>query len=124
MLLTSTDQQKSILQTFVSSLSPSELVADQNKKSSCLQVAPSFLNLDPFNVQIPGLLGVHELHVWQLVGNKNVASMHIKCSDSDSYETAAEKIRRLLHEEGIHSTTIQPEFVKVGDMTPVKVDRQ
>lgn len=62
--------------------------------------------------EIEGILGIHELHIWQLVGRKNIASMHVKCRNAQEYEILSVKIKEFLHNEGIHSTTIQPEFVQ------------
>lgn len=39
------------------------------------------------------------------------ASAHIRCQSPDDYMNIANKIKRFFHNEGIHSTTIQPEFV-------------
>lgn len=39
------------------------------------------------------------------------ASAHITCRSPDEYMNIANKIKRFFHNEGIHSTTIQPEFV-------------
>lgn len=40
-----------------------------------------------------------------------LASAHITCRSPDDYMNIANKIKRFFHNEGIHSTTIQPEFV-------------
>ena len=63
--------------------------------------------------QIDGVQAVHEFHVWQLAGNRVVASAHIRVSNLQEYIPLAEKIKNLFHNEGIHSTTIQPEFSEV-----------
>jgi len=56
---------------------------------------------------------VHEFHVWQLAGNRIIASAHILCHDQADYMRIASDVKRFFHNEGIHSTTIQPEFVDV-----------
>lgn len=61
--------------------------------------------------QINGVLAVHELHVWQLAGDRIIASAHIRCLNLKDYMRIAEKVKEFFHNEGIHSTTIQPEFV-------------
>ena len=61
-----------------------------------------------------GIHGVHECHIWQLAGSRLVASAHIRCQGIDEYMSLAAKIKTLFHNEGIHSTTIQPEFVNVS----------
>lgn len=64
-------------------------------------------------LQMSGILAVHEFHVWQLAGNRVIASAHIRCHNPQEYMTLAGKIKDLFHNEGIHSTTIQPEFAEV-----------
>ena len=61
--------------------------------------------------QIDGVLAVHEFHVWQLAGDRIIASAHIRCHNLHDYMQIAEKVKEFFHNEGIHSTTIQPEFV-------------
>lgn len=47
----------------------------------------------------------------QLIFQNVSASAHITCRSPDEYMGIANKIKRFFHNEGIHSTTIQPEFV-------------
>ena len=62
--------------------------------------------------QIEGVLSVHELHVWQFVGTKTIATIHIVTPlTGSSYMKMARKIQKLFHAHDIHSSTIQPEFV-------------
>jgi len=61
--------------------------------------------------QVPGVLAVHEFHVWQLSGSKIIASAHIRCHNLSEYMRIAEQVKDFFHREGIHSTTIQPEFI-------------
>lgn len=66
--------------------------------------------------ELPGILSCHHLHVWQLSDTKMIASLHVqvefdfKGEGSARYMQLARAIRRCLHEHGIHSSTIQPEF--------------
>ncbi|KAI9190234.1 Zinc resistance conferring protein [Blastocladiella emersonii ATCC 22665] len=84
-----------------------------------LQVAPEGLDLPAIRRKIgevPGVVGVHELHVWQLDNAKSVATVHIamlRDAEADYAATAA-AIKTLLHTVGIHSTTVQPEFLDDG----------
>ncbi|XP_060773878.1 proton-coupled zinc antiporter SLC30A1-like [Neoarius graeffei] len=64
--------------------------------------------------QINGVLAVHELHIWQLAGSRFIATAHIKCRDPASYMSVAKRMKAFFHDEGIHATTIQPEFVMVS----------
>ncbi|KAG1676665.1 Zinc transporter 1 [Nymphon striatum] len=61
---------------------------------------------------VDGVLAVHEFHVWQLAGDRIIASAHIRCRNLTDYMKIAEKVKEFFHNEGIHSTTIQPEFVE------------
>ncbi|KAF2631513.1 cation efflux protein [Macroventuria anomochaeta] len=61
---------------------------------------------------IPGVLSVHELHVWRLDQRKAIASAHVVVSDPDveSFMRKAKVISECLHAYGIHSATLQPEL--------------
>ncbi|KAF1361590.1 cation efflux protein [Lizonia empirigonia] len=61
---------------------------------------------------IPGVLSVHELHVWRLDQRKAIASAHVVVSDRDveSFMMKAKVISECLHAYGIHSVTLQPEL--------------
>jgi len=79
-----------------------------------LQGVPDYINLDDIKgeiLKIEGVMGIHELHVWQLISAKLVASVHITCLHSDDFMDIAHRIKTVLHKHRIHSTTIQPEFV-------------
>ncbi|XP_078086590.1 calcium/manganese antiporter SLC30A10-like [Mustelus asterias] len=79
-----------------------------------LQMVPSGIKLHDLDAKlcaVDGVHGVHELHIWELAGGKNIASLHVKCLDASSYKTAALRIREIFHNAGIHSVTIQAEFL-------------
>jgi zinc transporter 1 len=67
---------------------------------------------------VEGVLAVHEFHVWQLAGNRIIASAHIRCLNLRDYMRIAEEVKSFFHNEGIHSTTIQPEFVEFEEISP------
>ncbi|MCJ1478918.1 hypothetical protein MMC13_007602 [Lambiella insularis] len=84
-----------------------------------LQAVPAGISVDEIKEDIerlPGILGCHHLHVWQLSDTKLVASLHVqvefdfKHEGSARYMALAKGVRHCLHEYGIHSSTIQPEF--------------
>lgn len=84
-----------------------------------LQAVPAGISVDDIKEDIeelPGILSCHHLHVWQLSDDKVVASLHVqvefdfKSEGSARYMLLARQVRRCLHEYGIHSSTIQPEF--------------
>lgn len=47
-----------------------------------LQSVPDHINMDELErkllKQIDGVMGIHELHVWQLAGDRIIATAHIK----------------------------------------------
>lgn len=79
-----------------------------------LQTVPKQIDMERLNerlLQLQGVLAIHELHIWQLAGSRIIATAHIKCQDPTSYMEVAKRIKDFFHNEGIHATTIQPEFV-------------
>lgn len=60
--------------------------------------------------QMDGVHGVHEFHLWQLTTNRLILSAHITCDNMQEYMTIASRAKEIFHDEGVHSTTIQPEF--------------
>ncbi|KAF1946342.1 zinc homeostasis factor 1 [Clathrospora elynae] len=84
-----------------------------------LQAVPENLSIDDITDDITSLAGIiscHHLHVWQLSDTKLIASLHVqvdfdfKGQGSARYMDLARQVRQCLHEYGIHSSTIQPEF--------------
>lgn len=79
-----------------------------------LQTVPKQIDIHQLNdrlLKLEGVLAIHELHVWQLAGSRIIATAHIKCQDPTAYMDVAKRIKDCFHDEGIHATTIQPEFV-------------
>lgn len=85
-----------------------------------LQTVPTHIQIDSLQRKlldkIDGVLAVHEFHVWQLAGDRIIASAHIRCRNLHDYMQIAEKVKEFFHNEGIHSTTIQPEFIEPDDL--------
>lgn len=84
-----------------------------------LQAVPAGLSIDDIKddiTELDGIISCHHLHVWQLSDTKLIASLHVqvdfdfKGEGSARYMSLAREIRQCLHEYGIHSSTIQPEF--------------
>ena len=84
-----------------------------------LQAVPENLSIDDITediINLDGIVSCHHLHVWQLSDTKLIASLHVqvdfdfKGEGSARYMDLARQIRQCLHEYGIHSSTIQPEF--------------
>ncbi|KAF8424489.1 cation efflux protein [Tirmania nivea] len=99
-----------------------------------LQAVPKGISLEQVKediVSIKSVVSVHELHVWQLSDVKLIASLHIQVAfdpedqaggtDGGRYMKLAREIRKCLHAYGIHSSTIQPEYVK-PDGTRARMD--
>ncbi|MGH0114889.1 UNVERIFIED_CONTAM: hypothetical protein FKN15_065814 [Acipenser sinensis] len=61
-------------------------------------------------LKLPGVLAIHELHVWQLSESYTVALAHIHCSTAGSFPDLAVEIKELFRSVGVHSSTVQPEF--------------
>ncbi|KAJ8984426.1 hypothetical protein NQ317_012489 [Molorchus minor] len=85
-----------------------------------LQTVPTHIQVDAIQnkllEKVDGVLAVHEFHVWQLAGDRIIASAHIRCRNLSEYMKIAEKVKEFFHNEGIHSTTIQPEFIDYSDI--------
>jgi zinc transporter 1 len=81
-----------------------------------LQTVPTHIQVDDLENrlvrEVEGVLAVHEFHIWQLAGDRIIASAHIRCQNLADYIRVAERVKEFFHHEGIHSTTIQPEFVE------------
>lgn len=84
-----------------------------------LQAVPAGLSIDDIKddiTELNGIVSCHHVHVWQLSDTKLVASLHVQVAfdfqgdGSARYMALAREIRQCLHEYGIHSSTIQPEF--------------
>ncbi len=74
---------------------------------------------------ITGVNSVHDLHIWILSENLFVASLHVAVkSNPEEFMTWAKKIRSLLHDYGIHSATIQPEFIIDNGVEPQTINRK
>lgn len=59
---------------------------------------------------IPGVISVHDLHIWQLTNVKMVSSLHILVANQEVFERVSRAVKTIMHRAGVHSTTIQPEF--------------
>lgn len=83
-----------------------------------LQTVPEQIDVHKLNGKLRSLDGVkavHELHIWQLAGSRIIATAHIKCTDPASYMDIAKRIKDIFHDEGIHATTVQPEFAPISE---------
>jgi len=60
-------------------------------------------------LQIPGVVGIHEFHLWQLSSQVVVSSMHAVMVNELDTLRVLENVKLKMHTFGVHSSTIQPE---------------
>ncbi|MBN3310429.1 ZNT1 protein, partial [Amia calva] len=60
--------------------------------------------------QLPGVLSIHELHVWQLSEKFLVASVHVHCDQLDGHQSLLAAITEIFQSVGVSCSTVQPEF--------------
>lgn len=87
-----------------------------------LQSAPPGVKIEDIKKDlesIPGVKGVHELHVWRLDQKKAIASAHVVVSEEslEKFMEKAQTFSECLHAYGIHSATLQPELVPTDSET-------
>lgn len=83
-----------------------------------LQMVPKGVNMEELMSKlsaVPGISSVHEVHIWELVSGKIIATLHIKYQKDKGYEDTSTTIREIFHNAGIHNVTIQFEDVDLKD---------
>eukprot|EP00158_Paraphelidium_tribonemae_P004755 Partr_v1_DN26953_c0_g1_i1_m6647 putative solute carrier family 30 (zinc transporter), member 1 len=86
-------------------------------KNTCrilLQGLPDSVAVDDLRndiLALPLVVDIHELHVWQLSDTKLVASIHVVCHRETDFMLLAGDVKNIFHMQGIHSATIQPEYI-------------
>lgn len=84
-----------------------------------LQAAPAHLRVEELITSIgrvPGVLAIHELHVWQLSETRLVASVHIHCPSGLGALQCSEllvMVTEVLKRFGVSHSTVQPEFIAI-----------
>lgn len=63
---------------------------------------------------LPGVFEIHEQHFWQLVDGLVIASMHVRVDSTVAWSQVRSSITSVLHLNGVHNMTLQPEFLSVG----------
>jgi solute carrier family 30 (zinc transporter), member 1 len=79
-----------------------------------LQSVPDSMDLGEIReemLDVEGLVSVHDLHVWQLVDGMVITSVHVGVEEGSDFTQVVNDVKRVLHDHGIHSSSIQPEFV-------------
>jgi len=77
-----------------------------------LQKAPIALDLRNLKLeilQVKGVVGIHDLHVWQFVDGLDVSSIHITYEIGADEENIIKKVKQIFHENNLHSSAIQLE---------------
>jgi len=79
-----------------------------------LQSTPT--HVDPSEVRgqilnVPGIIGLHDFHVWQLVDGLVICSVHVSVEQGAEFINVVDGVKSIFHRYGIHSSAIQPEFI-------------
>ena len=77
-----------------------------------LQIAPASIDLDAIRTELlamPGVVDVHDLHVWTLTSEMDVASAHVMIGPGVDAHSVLDQARVLLLEHEISHATIQVE---------------
>jgi cobalt-zinc-cadmium efflux system protein len=78
-----------------------------------LEGVPRHLSIDAVGramARVPGVRGVHDLHVWQVSSKGAALSAHVVVEDAGEWEAALDRVRRVLVEHfGIDHATLEPE---------------
>ncbi|XP_047522989.1 zinc transporter 1 [Pieris napi] len=61
-------------------------------------------------LQVPGVLAIHELHVWQLHRDRLVATAHVCYNSEDDFLKSSNQVSDVFKRHGINLVTLQPEF--------------
>jgi cobalt-zinc-cadmium efflux system protein len=70
--------------------------------------------------RLPGIVSVHDLHVWSMVPGRSALSAHVLVDDIDDWPAVLLRARRLLAEEfHIDHITLQPEWLRKDRPTHV-----
>ncbi|GBP17097.1 Zinc transporter 10 [Eumeta japonica] len=62
-------------------------------------------------LRVPGVLAIHELHVWQLHRDRIVATAHVAYSTLEDYDKSSALVSDVFKRHGIGLVTLQPEFM-------------
>ncbi|CAF2770421.1 unnamed protein product [Rotaria sp. Silwood2] len=84
-----------------------------------LQAKPNDLNSDEIETtimtSIPGVLRIHEFHVWRLTPQKTLATIHVVFNTTEDMLSKYQDICLIFEEHHIDHVTIQPEFSLLSD---------
>ncbi|XP_074659826.1 uncharacterized protein LOC141912492 [Tubulanus polymorphus] len=90
-------------------------------KNACLvllQAAPGNMTVVELQEKllkaVPGIINLHEFHIWQLTNEHVVATVHLCCKNGEDFTLLSDEVRKYLVKQGIHKVTIQPEFTNLS----------
>ena len=79
-------------------------------------------NIDIISIQhalknLPEVEDVHSLHIFDITVGKTMASCHLVVNDSNgqNHSIICNCVKEFLHSQGIHSTTIQVDYIDGED---------
>jgi cobalt-zinc-cadmium efflux system protein len=79
-----------------------------------MEGVPAHLSYDEIGralARVPGIVAVHDLHVWQMTSERAALSAHVLISESDEWpRTLASAQRMLAQRFGIDHVTLQPDW--------------
>ncbi|CAF1529677.1 unnamed protein product, partial [Didymodactylos carnosus] len=85
-----------------------------------LQANPKGLKSDQIETTlkqaIPGILKIHELHVWRLTPQKTLATIHIVFNTTEEIQEKYKDINLVFQALNIDHVTIQPEFYAITNV--------
>jgi cobalt-zinc-cadmium efflux system protein len=63
--------------------------------------------------QVPGIVSVHDLHVWAMVPGRSALSAHVLVDDIERWPVILHQVRHLMKRDfGIDHITLQPEWLR------------
>jgi cobalt-zinc-cadmium efflux system protein len=78
-----------------------------------MEGTPTHIDLDEVRntlADLPGVAGVHDLHVWTITSGMEALSAHLVVEDSSACTVLLRRARTALHDRfGIHHATMQIE---------------
>lgn len=78
-----------------------------------MQFAPGDVDVHGLTQQlfdVKGVIGVHDLHVWQLDTDRKIGTVHILCVKGSDIRDICNEAKSLFHKNGIHSSAVQTEI--------------
>lgn len=79
-----------------------------------LDAVPEDINIDEISsdlAAVPGIKGIHHLHIWALATSENALTVHVTVADVAESERIKTQMRTVLRKHGINHATIETEPV-------------